>query len=116
MEDILIEFADKKLDLECIWLVYTILKLNPNYKLNDNLIGTLNETALVVYLHESSNAGEDLIERAASCGWLLNYELFFKNKIDADAMKQNLNTDDIKGYQYLVDNGINFYHSNKNYH
>lgn len=110
--DILEEFSKNNYDLECIWVVYTLLKLFPEYSVSeDELYDLLNEPALVVYMYESQNGMKEdfLKDRAKECGWLLNYELFFNNIITESEFKENLKITDVSAYQALKDKRIHFY-------
>ena len=112
LSDMLNEFLAQKKDLECIWVLYTLLKMFPMHPI-DNIIKEyqLNDFCLVICLNESKslNNFEILKKQAKNCGWLLNYELFFKGEITLDELQSNLNLKDAGYYGFLKDKGINFY-------
>lgn len=110
--DILNDFSENHYDLESIWVIYTILKLFPEFSVSkDKLCNKLNEPALVVYMYESKYGMKEefLKDRAKKCGWLLNYELFFNDIITEDELKENLKITNISSYQHLKNKKINFY-------
>lgn len=110
--DILNDFCENHYDLESIWVIYTILKLFPEFSVSkDKLCNKLNEPALVVYMYESKYGMKEefLKDRAKECGWLLNYELFFNDIITEDELKENLKITNISSYQHLKNKKINFY-------
>lgn len=107
--DCLTEFTESNLDLESVWVLYTLLKLFPNAEIPTDC--KLREIALVVYLYESEREEriERIIEKSEECGWLLNYELFFSGHITEDKLKANLHISDITYYKELKSRGIHFY-------
>lgn len=109
--DILKEFSQNNYDLECIWVIYTLLKHSPEYLVPEDILDQFNEPALVIYMYESkTDKKTDFLKaKAKECGWLLNYELFFNNIITEDELKENLKISDISSYQDLKEKNIHFY-------
>lgn len=110
--DILKEFCENHCDLESIWVIYTLLKLFPDFSVEENaLCSQLNEVALVVYMYESKfGIKEDFLkDRAKGCGWLLNYELFYNDIITEDELMENMKITNISSYKQLKDRNIHFY-------
>lgn len=110
--DILKDFSKNNYDLESIWVIYTLLKLFPNFSVSeDTLYSQLNEPALVVYMYESKYGMKEefLKDRAKECGWLLNYELFFNDIITKDELKENLKITNTSSYEQLKKRDIHFY-------
>ncbi len=111
--DLLKDFTKKQLDLECVWVLYTLLKLFPRYSIEDDTLAyDLNEICLVIYMYESKYGKQEefIKERAKECGWLLNYELFYNNIICSEEFSNNLKLESIKEYEYLKKEKIHFYH------
>lgn len=109
---VLTHFAKNNYDLECIWVIYTLLKLFPEHSIcEDALSIELNEVALVVYMYESKyGMKEDFLKtRAKECGWLLNFELFFNDIITGEEFKNNMKISNISSYEQLKKKGIHFY-------
>ena len=110
--DILKDFSSNKYDLESIWVIYTLLKLFPEYSISEDILrNQLNEPALVVYMYESKYGMKEefLKDRAKECGWLLNYELFFNDIITEEELKENLKITNISSYEQLKNKNIHFY-------
>ena len=110
--DILTDFCKNHYDLESIWVIYTLLKLFPEYSVSEDILySQLNEPALVVYMYESKYGMKEefLRDRAKECGWLLNYELFFNDIISEDELKENLKITNISSYEQLKKKNIHFY-------
>lgn len=110
--DILKDFCHNHYDLESIWVIYTLLKLFPEYSVSEDILySQLNEPALVIYMYESKyGMKEDFLkDRAKECGWLLNYELFFNDIITGDELKENLKVTNISSYEQLKKKNIHFY-------
>ena len=110
--DILKDFSKNNYDLESIWVIYTLLKLFPDYSVSEDILySQLNEPALVVYMYESKYGMKEefLKDRAKECGWLLNYELFFNDIITEDELKANLKITNISSYEQLKKRNIHFY-------
>ena len=97
--------------MECIWVIYTLLKHSPEYLVPQDILDKFNEPALVIYMYESkTDKKTDFLKaKAKECGWLLNYELFFNNIITEDELKENLKISDISSYQDLKEKNIHFY-------
>lgn len=108
---ILENFSNNHFDLECIWILYTLLKIDPTYEIDDTILNKLNEVALVIYLYESANGKSNglLIKRAKKSGWLLNYELYFNDLIEDKALSANLDITDVDTFKQLKAMAINFY-------
>jgi len=109
---VLKEFISKKYDLETIWVLYLILKLFPDLDIEQyDILKDLHEIALIVYMYESSSEIDNNLikERAKVSGWLLNYELYFKNIITEDELRNNLKVEDVSCYTRLKNQNINFY-------
>ncbi|CDR30953.1 Reverse transcriptase (RNA-dependent DNA polymerase) [Acholeplasma oculi] len=70
-----------KYDLEQVWIVYAILKINSNCKFDFN---DLNELAAMVVLCESNNLNEEYIKKHAGKCFLLDYELWRRDIITDD--------------------------------
>lgn len=104
-------FANIKYDLECIWIIYIIYKLYPDYSIDIEVLNQLNEIALVILIYESQEVINNNIikNKAKNGGWLLNYELFYENIISEDELKENLKVSNIESYKELKAKQIHFY-------
>lgn len=108
---ILENFSNRNFDLECIWILYTLLKIDSSYEIANEVLKDLNEVALVIYLYESKKGRNNklLIEKAKDSGWLLNYELYFNDLIADKDFSANLKISDITTYKRLKAESIHFY-------
>ena len=115
LKQMLNDYAKKHMDLECIWILYTLLKIFPEVSVDNNTLLQLNELCLIIYFYESKNGKTEqtIIQKAEECGWLFNYELFFNNIISIDDLKKNLKIDDATPYEFLKNQQINFYTNSK---
>lgn len=105
------EFVDNKYDLESTWLCFIILKIDKNYKFEDDFIVKLNDLSkLVVYSLSLNKSNKEKIKTFKSDNWLFNYQMFYDDVISEDEFKSNLNLTNSMfiEYKYLKEQKITF--------
>ena len=109
-------FLDKNYDIETIWLINLILKIDSSYSFKIKDIDRLNDIAkIIIYYNSSIKKYKNHIINKSGNNWLLNYELYFNNDI-TDKMflrrtKQKSNL--LSNYEKLKALNIHFYNSSK---
>lgn len=115
--EIIINLLDKNIrnnnDLEVIWLLYLLLKLNKLKRTNnliDRIINSKNELAILMLLSSgllNNTRINKALENASS--WILLYELFLRNKITEAELITKLALNKNKSvYIKLKDDNIHF--------
>lgn len=99
-----------KYDLEQVWLVYAILKINPNYKFKKVDFENLNELAMVVILGETdAKYGKYINEYYGNC-FILDYEMWIRDiRDDLTFFIENDYYTMQKEFLKLRDQGFYFY-------